>query len=277
MSAAAALLRDSRLLVRAVGYEFRRASVFRVGFLVREVLRDLVQPAVMIFVYHALFARDGVGALRGWSYPELVSYLLLVAVFSKLLFHNRGLDLAEQIFEGYLTKYMVLPAGYGALALGRFVQYVALQVVVGATLFALGSLLAPAWWPRPVSAVALVQALALTLCGSLCYFLAYFVVNLLAFWLEVVWTLLVMVSFLFTFAAGVLLPVSIMPPFVRAALEWSFPYWSLSAPIEIFLGRLPPEAFWRGMGVLLVSALALEALRRFLWSRGRRSYAGGGM
>ena len=113
--------------------------------------------------------------------------------------------------------------------------------------------------------------------GSYCYFLTYFIVNAMAFWLDVVWTLLVMTGFVLTFVSGTLLPVSIMPAALREAFAWTFPYWALSAPIEIYLGRLGTEAFVRGLGVLVGSVLVLELARRLVWERGRRRYAGGGM
>jgi ABC-2 type transport system permease protein len=274
---AGGLRRGVRLLASAFTYEMRRQSAFRAGFVVREVLRGVVGPALMVFVFHAIYTRDGVASMRGWSFPELVRYLILVATFEKLLFHLRGLDLSEQIFEGYVTKYLVMPLRYFSLALGRFGQYLTVQLVTAGGLWVAGLLLLPQWWPRPVSAAAFAQALALILLGSYCYFLTYFIVNAMAFWLEVVWTLLVMTGFVLTFVSGTLLPVSIMPAALREAFAWAFPYWALSAPIEIYLGRLGPEAFTRGLGVLAGSILLLELARRLVWERGRRRYAGSGM
>lgn len=269
--------RALRLLASAFVYELRRQAAFRAGFVVREVLRGVIGPALMVFVFHALYRHDGVDALRGWSFPELVRYMILVATFEKLLFHLRGLDLSDQIFEGYVTKYLVMPLRYFSLALGRFAQYLTVQLVTASGLWVAGLLLVPAWWPRPLSWAALGQALTLILLGSYCYFLTYFIVHALAFWLEVVWTLLVMTGFVLTFVSGTLLPVSIMPGPVRAVLEWGYPYWALSAPIEIYLGRLGGDAFLRGLAVLLASIVLLELVRRIVWARGRRHYAGGGM
>ena len=281
MSSSAAPLsgprREARLLRTTWAYELRRQSAFRAGFVVREVLRGVLAPAMMILVFHALYTRDGVTSLRGWSYPELVRYLILVATFEKLLFHLRGLDLADQIFEGYLTKYLVMPLRFFALAQGRFLQYLTVQIATSTGLWLAGFVLLPDWWPSPASAVALAQALTLILLGSYCYFLTYFIVNALAFWLEVVWTLLVMSGFVLAFLSGTLLPISILPDGLRQACEWTFPYWSLSAPIEIYLGRLGGLAFVRGVLVLCASIALLELARRAVWSLGRRHYAGGGM
>ena len=265
-----------RLLARAAVYELRKVTAFRTGFVVRELLRGLAPPLVMIFVYRAIFAA-GVESIGGYGYPELVHYLLLVALLGKLVFHRDGLDLSEQIFEGYVTKYLVMPFGYFVLALGRFVQFLAVELVLVVALWVVGTLALPDLWPAPASAGALAGALALVVVGSYCFFLTYFIVHLLAFWLDVVWTLLVMAGFATSFMAGALIPVAIMPPALRGALQWLFPYWSLSAPIELFLGRLGTDDWLRGLAVLGASVVALELRRRLVWARGTRRYTGSGM
>jgi ABC-2 type transport system permease protein len=269
--------RQARLLGQALVYEFRKVSEFRTGFVVRELLRGAVHPVVMIFVYLAIFRSGDVQTIGGFAYPDLVHYLILVATVGKLVFHMRGLDLADQIFEGYVTKFLVMPFSYFTLALGRWVQYVAVQLVLAAVVWSAGALLLPGWWPLPSDPLAAGQALVLILLGSYCFFLAYFIVNALAFWLDVVWTLLVMVGFVGAFVSGVLIPVSIMPQPLREAFFWLFPYWTLSAPIELYMGRLGTPDFLQGLGVLLGSAALLELLRRVVWTRGTRRYTGSGM
>lgn len=273
----AALAREAVLVTRAAGYELRKATAFRTGFLVREVLRGLSRPAVMILIYAAILRRGETPAIGTWDFPDLVAYMILVATFQKLVFHERALDLSEQIFEGWITKYLVMPVRYRTLAMGRWVQFVSVQLVVSATFYGAGLVLVPGWWPRPVSPAAALEALALVLLGTWCFFSFYFILNALAFWLDVVWSLLVMARFVTLFVAGTLIPISIFPHSARDAIAWLFPYWTLSAPIEIWMGRLGHEAFARGACVLAGSGLALWLLARLVWQRGTRRYAGSGM
>lgn len=266
-----------RLLLRTVEYELRKAVAFRVGFLVREFLRGVSRPVVMVFVFGAIFSVDAVGDIRGWDYPQIVAYMILAATLDKLVFHERGLDISEQIFEGYITKYLVMPVNFFLLPLGRWVQFTLLQLVFAALFWSLGWLIFPSFWPVPVGVAATLQALALVLLGSYCCFLLYFVVHTLAFWLDVVWSLLVMVRFVIIFVSGLLIPISMMPDALQSVLRWTFPYWMLSAPIEIALGRLGTDDFLRGLICLGVSALVIDRLRALLWRRGTRSYTAGGM
>lgn len=266
------------LLAQATEYELRKQVAFRVGFLLREVSHGLVEPLVMLFVYAALYRSAGEGAaLRGWTFPELVRYMAGLLVVRKVVFHNRALDLATQIFEGRVTKYLVMPMDYFVLAAARFAQYTALQLAIALVTWTLGALLVPEHWLFPASAPAAFGALGLVLLGSWCCFLAYYVLNALAFWLDVVWSLLVMTWFVVSFTGGAILPVSQMPPAVFRVLEWGFPYWTISAPIEVLMGRLGPGDVARGLAVLAVTAALLELLRRRVWRRGLARYGGAGM
>jgi ABC-2 type transport system permease protein len=271
-----ALVRDLRLLVVALVYELRKVTTWRAGFVVRELMRGMWRPVVMIFVYATILVQP-TDRLGSYDFRGLVAYLVLAASFEKLLFHQRGLDLSDQIFQGYVTKYLTMPLRFFVLALARFAQHVLIQGGVVVLLWSAGALLLPQWWPQPASALALVEAALLVLLGSYCYFLTCFLVNALAFWLDVVWTLSAMTSFVFSFCAGVLVPVSVMPAALRDTLQWLFPYWAVNAPAEVFLGRLGHADFLRGIVVLGLTAVVLELVRQVLWRRGLARYVGAGM
>ncbi|MEM7243925.1 MAG: ABC-2 family transporter protein [Acidobacteriota bacterium] len=265
-----------RILRSAVAYEYKKAAAFKAGFIVRELIHGIERPIIMIFVYKAIFVSSGAAAIGTYGEADLIAYMLLGATLWKLVFPERGLDLAEQIFEGFITKFLIMPLRFFLMMLGRFVQYSSLQLLIASTFWLLGLLIAPAIWPRPVSAVAVAQALTLVLLGSYCYFLLIVVLNTMAFWLDVVWTLLVMVRFIVGFCAGQLLPLALMPGFLKTTLPWFFPYWMLCAPVEILLGRLGGADFQRGLLTLIAWTLALQLLAAATWRRGLRRYTGVG-
>lgn len=272
-------LRLPRLVLRSAGYEMRKRIQFRTGFFVREVLFGTVEPLIMLFVYAALYRSAGGGdvVLGGWTFDEILRYVAGLLVVRKLIFHNRGIELSTEIFEGRVTKYLVMPLRYFALLQGRFLQYTLLQVTVAGLVWAAGYGLVGDRWLVPVSATAAWQALLLVLMGSYCCFLLYFVINALAFWLDVVWSLLVMSWFLVNFVGGGAVPVSQMPEALQRVFCALFPYWTITAPIELVMGRLGTADFQRGVLVLSLWLLGLEGLRRLVWQRGLARYVGAGM
>lgn len=277
-------LRAGRLLWRAVGYEFRKHIQFRAGFFVREVMNGLVEPVVMLFVYTALFrsaaanAEDGAEvALRGWTYPEILNYVAGLMVVRKVIFHSRNLQVAAEIFEGRITKYMVMPFNFFVLVQGRFLQFTLMQVGIAALVWVVGYAAAGDQWLVPTSAAAVLQAGTLVIMGSYCCFLLFFILNCLAFWLDVVWSLLVMSWFVISFVGGAVIPVSQVPAPLFAVLSWLFPYWMITAPIELVMGRLGTGDFWQGLALVSVQLCLLDLLRRFVWRRGLARYVGAGM
>jgi ABC-type uncharacterized transport system permease subunit len=170
-----------------------------------------------------------------------------------------------------------MPFDYFVLPLGRFVQFTLVQLCVVLALWSVGALLLPDFWPYPASFADVARAGVLVILGSYCFFLFYYMIETLAFWLDVVWSLMVMSSFVMSFAGGEFLPVAMMPEPLQRAFECLFPYWALGAPVELFLGRLDGGDFLRGVVTLGVWIAGLELARRWLWRRGSLRYAGSGM
>ena len=265
-----------KLLPAVIAYEFRKATAFRAGFVLREVLVGIARPAVMAAVFYAMFRSSGADEIRGYSYADLIAYLVWSAAITKVLINERILDVAEQIFDGYITKYLVMPVSFFTLAAGRFVQFTAVQIGCAALFYALGAVLAPAYWPVPVSLLAVAQAFALLVLGACCYWLTSLCLQLLAFWLDVVWSLTNMFIFVANFVAGVIVPVAMMPDAVQRVFRLTFPYWTVFAPVELLLGRMHGADFREGLFVVGLWLLALIALVRRTWRRGVLRYAGVG-
>ncbi len=275
--------RNLALLWKSVGYEFRKRIQFRTGFFVREVLNGVVQPLVMLFVYIALYSSASSSgdasepSLRNWTFDEILKYIGGLMIVMKLLFDNRGIELSTEIFEGRITKYLTMPVRYFVLLQGRFVQFTLMQVGVASLVWCIGYGFVGDRWLVPVGWMAAGQALTLMLLGSYCAFLLFVIINTLAFWLDVVWSLLVMAWFVISFTGGAVMPVSQMPAWAASIFSYLFPYWCISAPIEILMGRLGTETFLRGLLVVGVQLVLLDALRRFTWRRGLAHYVGAGM
>jgi len=272
----AALVDEIRLLPHVVAYEWRKATAFRLGFLLREILRGVGRSLVMAVVFAAMFRSSGVASMRGYTLPDIVHYLVWAAALQKVLTDEKSLDLAEQIFDGTITKYLVMPVSFFTLLAGRYVQFTVSQLAGAALFLAAGALLLPSWWPAVGDPVALLQALVLLLLGSACYLLVHFILNGLAFWLDVVWSLLNMFRFVAMFVSGAILPVPLMPHGVQQAFAWLFPYWTLCAPAELLLGRMGTAGFLHGLVVQLGSLLLLSLLSSLVWRRGLARYCGVG-
>lgn len=267
---------EVRVFSHVVRYELRKATAFPLGFVLREVLRGVGRPLVMMFVFTAILHSTGAQALAGYTFKDLVAYLIWTAVIYKCMTNERSLDIAEQIFDGQISKYLVLPVNQFTLVWAKFVQFTILQLSFAALFWLLGALLVPTYWPYPPSLTAFLQALVLLLLGACCYLLIHLILNYLAFRVDVVWSLLAMFGFISNFVSGALVPVPLMPDALQAVLRWTFPFWTIFGPTQLLLGRASTTDFLHGVGVLSVWLCLLNALALRTWRRGVLRYAGVG-
>jgi ABC-2 type transport system permease protein len=272
----AELQKELRLLPHVAAYELRKATAFRVSFVLRSMLRGVDRMVVMAIVYYAMFQSSGAESFRGYRFADLVGYLVWSTALHKCLTDERTLDIAEQIFDGYITKYLVMPVSFFTLLWGRFLQQTLMQLGFSVAFWCAGALIVPSLWPYPASLAALGQALVLLWLGAACFLLAYFTLNCLAFWFDVVWSLLNMFRFVSLFVAGTIVPVALMPGAVDTIFRWLFPYWTVFAPAELLLGRMGTADFLHGLCVLVASLCGLQWLAVTTFRRGLRQYAGVG-
>ena len=109
------------------------------------------------------------------------------------------------------------------------------------------------------------------------YFILAFVLELAAFWIDVVWNLVVMLMFVVSFLGGRMLPLTVFPEWVQTAVGYSpFPY-IVSFPARAFLGELSFASWVFGMGIIIFWAVFLSLLTDTVWRKGLRSYAGVGI
>lgn len=274
-------VRVPRLVLRAAVWELRKVTAFRAGFWLKEIFRNLARPLVMVCVLMSASGLPQGVAGDGVSLQSAVAYMVVVALLEKLIFHDRCLELSDQIFQGYITKYFTMPFPYFVLPAGRFVQHTLLQLAIVVPAWTLLSWWIPEWCPPPKDALHAFWSVSLVLTGSLCFLLFYFTLHALAFWLDVVWTTLVMARMLALFCGGMILPPMLMPESVQAAFAWTFPWWTIAMPVQLAAGGMGAEQaaqLWlQGLATLSVWMLVLIAIAATVWSRGRRRYAGSGM
>ena len=272
-------LRVPRLILRSAGYEMRKRIQFRTGFFVREVLFGTVEPMIMLFVYAALYASAGGGdvVLGGWSFEEILRYVAGLLVVRKLIFHNRGIELSTEIFRRACHQ---VPRDAAALLRAAPGPLPPVHAAAGDHRRArVGRGLRPGRGPlaRAGQRSGRVAGAAARADGELLLLPALLRDQrpgvLAGCRLEPPGDELVPREL----TGGGAVPVSQMPEPLQQVFGVLFPYWTITAPIELVMGRLDTADFQRGVLVLALWLLALEGLRRMVWQRGLARYVGAGM
>src|SRR5207249_1877794 len=104
-----------------------------------------------------------------------------------------------------------------------------------------------------------------------------FPIQLVAFWAENCWSLLVAHRIVSSLLGGLLLPLALFPAWARPALN-ALPFrYMFGFPVDVLLGRVAPADYAVGMTVAVAWCGISAAVATGVWRRGTQQYTGVGM
>jgi len=249
---------------------------YRADFWISAVSSLAVRLVVAWFIVNAVFAGSGRPGIAGYTAREMYLYFVAVILVGKLV-QSTELEqsISQDIYEGGLTRYLLYPVPYGA------VKYAQQLGALGPALVQI--LLFGAWLPfvfglpRDLSIAGIAMGIGAIAVANLLQFLITFPIQLVAFWADNVWSLMVMHRFASALLGGMLAPLSLFPQSAQRVLE-ALPFRYLFAfPVETLLGRVRPAEWAAGMAIGLGWCGIMAMVGRAIWRRGTLQYTGVGI
>lgn len=236
---------------------------YEAGLLVRNpttIAITLIQP----ITYLALFTPFLKSVLGVSSYGDayqiyVPSLFAAMGIFSGLF---AGFALLAAMRQGVITRFRVTPLSRVGLLLGRELMYVlligfqALVVTVVALVFGLRVR------PGDLLLALLLLAMMVLVSVSISYILALSVPNE-----NSLVTLINAVSMPVSLLAGVLIPLSVAPLWVRDVALWNPFAWGTNGMRAVFHGQLSTSVVWQASIVLAAVAVVAVVLSSRLFSR----------
>jgi ABC-2 type transport system permease protein len=232
----------------------------------------MIPPLVYLFVWSTAAGQPGgLAGAHGLSRGDFVAYYLVLILVNQLTYAQTNWTVGDMIREGLLSTWLLrpLPALYHVLAseLAGKVVYMVFIVPVSALL---------AVWLRPELHTNWLNGglfvLALLLAWGLRFFWGYGLA-LLAFWAARADALLAVQDTLVFLLAGMVAPVSLLPPVMQTTARL-LPFWYMVGfPVEIVTGHLRPGEILSGLALQLVWLAVAVSLSTLAWQRGLRRYS----
>lgn len=255
--------------------------VYRGDFALGTLMRFL--PIVtQIFLWTAVFAAAGSGAIQGYSRNDVVAYYLLTMVgraFSSMPGLASGIAL--QIRTGEIKKFMIQPIDLvGFLLLSRIAhKLVYYGVAIGpfALVFYLCGDYFTDGWPR----LEIVGAFALSL--VLAFLLGFFLeatLGMIGFWFLEVSSLLFIYMLFSFFLSGHMFPLDFLtaqlPSWAQGIMTYQPLQYLAYFPAAVFLGKVEGEELVRGLVAQTLWVGIFILFCRVALERGQRRYSGYG-
>jgi len=247
--------------------------VYRGDFALGTLMRFL--PFItQIFLWRAVFASRAEPTIGGYTYNEMIAYLLLTNI-SRAFSSMPGLStaLAALIRTGEIKKYLAQPIDLIGFYLLSRVAHKLVYYLVAAAPFALVFYLCRgffAGWPDAVTMTAFMASLVLA------FLLGYFLeatIGMVGFWFLEVSSLLFVYQLFSFFISGQMFPIDILPQGVQGFVDLlPVPYLAYF-PVAVFLGKVQGADLVRGLAIEVGWVVFFMLASRFALHRGLKRYS----
>ncbi len=237
------------------------------------ILTDVSTAVTMPFVWIA--ASRG-GEIAGYGAPDFVLYYLVMLFASTLISSHFMWEIGYEIREGVFTSHLIRPFSYLQFILARNLAW---RVVRSALFLPWMVIFVVMFWQWLGGAQLYFgwQVWALILGGHLVSVLVVTALGLIAMFTGEIDSIFNLYYFPMLFLSGRLVPVDLMPEWVRTLAAWTPFYYQLDVPTRAIMGRMTEAQMLQALGGQLAWIVVAYAGYRLLWHYGRRVYTGVGM
>jgi ABC-2 type transport system permease protein len=262
---------------------FQESIAYRASMFIW-TLTDAVPASIMPLVWLAAYATrvgqatgsGGAPTIAGFTPGQMVTYYMVMLLFSNFIVCHFMWDMAVEIKEGVWNVLLVRPVSIFETYLMRNLSWRVVRSLVFIPLF-VGLVIA---YGRLISGTTLYLGWELwvaVVLGHVLSFCFVFAMGLIALWVQEVHSIFGLYYIPMLFMSGQIVPPQVLPKWAyTVGLLFPF-YYTTALPTEIAIGRVQPAA---GHNAILVQILWIVICwlgAKVLWRAGIKQYTGVGM
>jgi ABC-2 type transport system permease protein len=257
--------------------EWRRLLSYRVDFWINFLGTSAIQLAIAYSLWSAIFTQAAVSSIRGMDLNTLMFYYLLAPLSFRSTTGPMMEFLSTDIYLGGLNKYLLYPLSYLNFKLTTHLAnslFYFLQFILVFTIYSLLFTL------PPTIEVSILNSLLFTLfimMGSVLYFFMASIFELISFWADNIWSLMVMLRFIMSLFGGLMIPLTFFPVWAQHLLSLLPFQYLIFFPIKVFMGQYTSVDLLQAVLVIMAWTIICKMIVTTLWSRGTKQYSGIGI
>jgi ABC-2 type transport system permease protein len=226
------------------------------------ILAGYVYIVANFFLWRAIYNSTGTGMISGFSFREMVAYILLIYAVTEMTASPAGWIVGSGVQNGSIAMMLIKPINYSASiffsALGS--SLFSLVAEAGPLLLIVGVFFRDTTGVLPVVLFFVSAFLSLCICHffDMCF-------SMISFYTHYVWGLQMLKNALLRFLSGSIIPFALFPEGFRQVFEL-LPFAGLGyTPVMIFLGKYTGTALLLHLGLQLFWTLFFWGLSKLLW------------
>jgi ABC-2 type transport system permease protein len=257
--------------------ELKKAFSYRVAFWMQFFFMSGTEIVVAYLVWHAVFASAGVTVMEGYTFHGLVLYNLFSSFAVKI---TRGAEygyISQEIYDGGLTRYLLYPLPFFpykyVVHIGQQIMGV-VQLLIALTIY---GFVIRNWGGQAISVGSVLAGVVTCFISGYLHFLIASCLELVAFWQDIIWNIMVMLRFSMNLLGGAMIPLVFFPEWGQKIVRYT-PFPALASfPTRTFLGQVDLHEWLSNVGTIAVWAVIFTSLLNGVWSRGSKQYSGVGV
>jgi ABC-2 type transport system permease protein len=231
----------------------------------------LVSPIVYLSVWTTV--ANSQGSVQGLTANDFSTYYLTLLIVDNLTTQITIHLLAYKIQDGTLSGELLKPVH--PILTNTLMNNLAFKALMLMVLIPVWIILCLLFQPdfSNVTLQSLLLAIPACVLGFGISFLFGAVITCVAFWTTRVFALHEFYDALFILFGGLFVPLDLLPPLVQQVAQYLPFQLRIYFPIQLILGKLPPDVIARDFALQVVWFLIALALFQLVWSRGVKRFS----
>ncbi|MCL2185331.1 MAG: ABC-2 family transporter protein [Treponema sp.] len=277
MSMNAAILQRSSL--RKYGAVFSQgiqsAMEYRADFLFG-LFNGCFSVFIQFFLWTAIYSGSQENNLYGYSYPQMVVYVIMAGIMLRIVSIDFHYDIAFDIKQGTLNRFLTQPISYFPYRvfdfIGRKIFQLGFIIVISAGVLIFTHFVFSAEFTLSnILFAVLVLPLSLFLNCML-----FYCISMTAFWMTEAWGVFDGMGVVSTILSGGLFPLSVFGETAQEIFKYMPFQYVIYFPLRIICGNAQKEDIVFGICAQLIWILLLYILAKLLWRAGMKKYIAAG-
>ena len=245
---------------------------YRINFFL-EIISLTISFTVIIFIWSIIYGQEGNQTLAGFSYSEMITYLVLSGLLQgTLLVASQGDDVNNDIKQGALSSFLLKPLSPFIywIVRDRFRKIFSLLTTLVAfipVVFIFRHYLTAPTLPN------LLLFILLAILGSLVHFFLFYLISLFAFWWDETWGERFAIRVILYIASGAIIPLSMIPNPWQQIFQWLPFKFIIYFPLEVYLGKADLTAILINSAYLITWLIFLFGATYLTLRRGLKHYS----
>ena len=242
-----------------------RASFYS-GFLIL-----LIPFFIKVSIWKGAFISSGQDYIQNYSFKDLLVYNALVMVLgylNQVFFHY---EIAFEIKNGELSKYLTKPLNYTKYWLSKMFGKKVIELLYSLLFFGVVFVLFFDRFLQIRFSYYLFSILVIAL-GIILNFYIYYCISLLTFWFTEVFSLFTAFNFIITFLNGEIIPIDMLPAAFRTVVDVLPFCYAVYFPAQILTTNISLLVIFQKMMYQCLWILVLHIISNLMWKYGIKRY-----